>query len=118
MLNESVIEALKAVPTAPEMFTKEVVIETPAELEAFMQVKPAKPVKPAKAKKPAKPKAPKEPRVTKQSKVNAFVKDRVANRTLPITKEFRQVMILEIMALAGMSKAGATTYFYNALKAL
>lgn len=113
MLNDSVIEALKAVPAAPEMFTKEVVIET--------QVKPAKaskakPFNPLKPKAPKAPKKPKEPRVTKQAQANEIVKNLFANNI--VTKDLKKQAIGDIMVMVGMTKAGATTYFYNALKAL
>lgn len=71
--------------------------------------------------KPAEPRAKRAPKPSsKQGIVNALVKGVFEGRDPKekISKEFKQEIIAEIMTLCSMSKAGATTYFYNAMKAL
>lgn len=57
---------------------------------------------------------------TKQATVNALVKGVFEGRDVSEkpSKEFKQQIISEIMQLCNMTQAGATTYFYNALKVL
>ena len=57
---------------------------------------------------------------SKQATVNALVKGVFEDRDPMIkpSKEFKQQIISEIMQLCNMTQAGATTYFYNALKTL
>lgn len=85
------------------------------------EVKPAK-VKKARAKRmPAEPRLKRDPKPsTKQATVNALVKGVFEGRDASEkpSKEFKQEIISEIMKLCNMTQAGATTYFYNALKTL
>jgi hypothetical protein len=81
--------------------------------------------KKAKAKRTSKqstePRAKRAPKPSsKQATVNALVKGVFEDRDPMIkpSKEFKQQIISEIMQLCNMTHAGATTYFYNALKTL
>lgn len=55
---------------------------------------------------------------SKQARVNELVKAVLTNNDRKLDKAFKQEIIGEIMTLCEMSHAGATTYFYNAMKAL
>ena len=70
---------------------------------------------------PAEPRLKRAPQAhTKQATVNTLVKGVFEGRDIneKPSKEFKQQIISEIMQLCNMSQAGATTYFYNALKVL
>lgn len=69
-------------------------------------------------KQPKAVKAPRAPRAgTKQEKVNEIVKQAFAS-VGKVDKSFKADMVAKIMVDVGMTKAGATTYLYNAIKAL
>lgn len=53
---------------------------------------------------------------SKQEKANQIVQQAFAGLNGTIDKSFKSSMIVKIMEEVGMSKAGATTYLYNALK--
>lgn len=55
---------------------------------------------------------------SKQARVNELVKSVLTDNTRTLDKNFKQEIIAEIMTLCGMTKAGATTYFYNAMKTI
>lgn len=65
------------------------------------------------------PKVKKAPKAgTKQARVNELVKAVLENNERKLDKTFKQEIISEIMTLCEMTHAGATTYFYNAMKVL
>lgn len=70
--------------------------------------------------KPAEPRAKRAPKPSsKQGRVNALVQGVFEGRDpKTLTKEFKKEIIAEIMQLCDMTQAGATTYFYNAIKTL
>lgn len=53
---------------------------------------------------------------TKQAIVNELVKSVLENNDRKLDKAFKQEIIAEIMSLCTMTQAGATTYFYNAMR--
>lgn len=55
---------------------------------------------------------------TKQSRVNELVKAAIEGVSTPISKNFKQKLVAEIVEKIGMTQAGATTYLYNALKTI
>lgn len=55
---------------------------------------------------------------TKQSRVNELVKAAIEGVSTPISKDFKQKLVAEIVEKIGMTQAGATTYLYNALKTI
>ncbi len=105
------------------------VIQTPNGLatvnrEKIVNIEEAKPAaeKKVRAKRmPAEPRIKRNPKPSsKQATVNALVKGVFEGRDISEkpSKEFKQEIISEIMKLCNMTQAGATTYFYNALKVL
>jgi hypothetical protein len=67
----------------------------------------------------AMPKVKKAPKAgTKQARVNELVKAVLTDNDRKLDKAFKQEIIGEIMVLCEMTHAGATTYFYNAMKSL
>jgi hypothetical protein len=71
--------------------------------------------------KSAEPRAKRDPKPSsKQAIVNTLVKGVFEGRDPKekVSKEFKQEIIQEIMTLCNMTKNGATTYLYNALKTL
>jgi len=114
-MDQNTINALEALRGT----VTEIEFEVPAKgKEVLTNQKAAKPKAPAKAKAPSKPKPAKAPKVTKQSQVNAIVANAFKGRTAPFSKTEKSQIITDIMSAVGMTKAGATTYFYNALKVL
>lgn len=101
-------------------------IQTPKGLatvnrEKIVPLEAAKPKKVRAKRMPAEPRLPRTPKPsTKQATVNALVKGVFEGRDISQkpSKEFKQEIISEIMKLCNMTQAGATTYFYNALKTL
>jgi len=68
---------------------------------------------------PITPKVKKAPKAgTKQARVNELVKAVLTDNDRKLDKTFKQEIIQEIMQLCNMTQAGATTYFYNAIKVL
>jgi hypothetical protein len=68
---------------------------------------------------PITPKVKKDPKAgTKQARVNELVKAVLTDNDRKLDKTFKQEIITEIMQLCQMTHAGATTYFYNAMKSL
>jgi hypothetical protein len=53
---------------------------------------------------------------SKQARVNELVKSVLTDNTRVLDKNFKQEIISEIVTLCEMTRAGATTYFYNAMK--
>ena len=71
------------------------------------------------AKMPTTPKVAKAPKAgTKQARVNELVRAVLTDSERKLDKTFKQEIIQEIMSLCNMTQAGATTYFYNAMKVL
>lgn len=81
------------------------------------KVRTAKPL----SSRPAEPRAKRTPQAhTKQAMVNALVKGVFQDRNTSErpSKDLKLKIVHEIMTLCNMTHAGATTYFYNALKTL
>lgn len=87
--------------------------------EFLLGTKPKKKLKKMPAVKETVVKQTKPPKAgSKQARVNELVKSVLTDNTRTLDKNFKQEIISEIMTLCEMSKAGATTYFYNAMKSI